>query len=103
MTQTYYCPTCDLNHEETPKADFTRTILPDRCSAQYRTPPNVGGWRVCHADFKLFGGPNVIGRANLCDPCWNRQIVQPGLKMGQAMAKDPALVKAIKELFGGKT
>lgn len=99
---TYYCPTCDEHHEETDKADFKRPILPDRCSAQYRTPPNVGKWRVCHADFKLFGGPNVIGRANLCNPCWDRQIVKPGIAVGQAIQKDPALMRTLLGLLGGK-
>ncbi len=79
----YFCPTCDLEHEETEKADFSRTILPDRCSAQYRQVNGSGKWRVCHADFKTFGGPNVIARANLCTPCWNRQVVNPGFKLAQ--------------------
>lgn len=79
---TYWCPTCQDHHAETEKPDFNRPILPDRCSAQYRSPPEPGGtWRVCHADFKTFGGPNQIGRANLCNPCWNRQIVSPGYKL----------------------
>lgn len=70
--QTYHCPYCDTDHKETKKPN-QMPILEGKCSANHRTPPNVGNWRVCHAPFTLFGGPNVIGSAHLCDPCWRKQ------------------------------
>lgn len=78
MTE-YWCPACQEHHRETLKVDYTRAIREDRCSAQYKQP--AGGWRVCHASFALVGGPNLIGKARLCDPCWHRQVVRPGLDL----------------------
>jgi hypothetical protein len=106
---TYYCPTCDEHHAETDKADFSRPILPDRCSAQYRHPPKPGGkWRVCHADFKLWGGPHPIGRANLCTPCWDRQMaphIANGLKVAEDLVRrDPKAARSLFDrLTGGKS
>lgn len=69
--QKYHCPYCETDHKESKKPN-QEPILEGKCSANHKTPPNVGNWRVCHAPFKLFGGPNVIGSAHLCDPCWKK-------------------------------
>lgn len=84
--QTYHCPWCDENHVESKKPN-QMPILPGKCSANHRWPANVGNWRVCHADFAVMGGPNVIGPAHLCDPC-QQKLFAPALAMQKALLDD---------------
>lgn len=81
--QTYWCPYCEAHHKESKKPNV-EPMLDGKCSANHRTPPNVGNWRVCHAPFPLFGGPNTMGSANLCDPCF-RKILAPAFAMQKAL------------------
>lgn len=91
----YECAGCQEQHRETPKPDFKRTILNDRCSAQYRQ--ESGGWRVCHAPFSTFGGPHVIGKARLCAPCWDRQVLGPAARAYGLDKSNPAVQEALRE------
>lgn len=83
----YYCGHCKRKHQETTKENYA-PILDGQCSARYRQ--DGGGWRSCHAPFKVFGGPERLGPSQLCSACWDRIIIQPAYGnpiLGQANKK----------------
>lgn len=84
--KSYWCPYCEENHQETTQPNKL-AILEGKCSANHRTPPNIGNWRVCHAPFTLMGGPHVIGSAQLCTPCRDK-LFAPALAMQKALLED---------------
>lgn len=83
--ESYWCPYCEESHQET-RLPNQMPIQAGKCSANHRWPLNVGNWRACHAPFTLMGGPNVIGSASLCDPCW-RKLMAPALAMQKEVQK----------------
>lgn len=83
--ESYPCPSCQSKHKETRKVNYGRRIEAGKCTAQY--PQANGNWRVCHADFTIYGGPNAIGVAQLCDPCHERLVLKPMEQTTNALLK----------------